>query len=69
VKIAKRAGIEGFHPHILRHSCTTHCLDHGMDIRHVQEVLGHKGLGATQQYLHVSMTKLKDIHDKFFPRG
>jgi integrase/recombinase XerC len=69
VTIAKRAGVEGMHPHILRHSCATHCLDHGMDIRHVQEVLGHKGLGATQQYLHVSMTKLKDVHDKFFPRG
>jgi site-specific recombinase XerD len=69
VEVAKRAGVQGMHPHILRHSCATHCLDHGMDIRHVQEVLGHSGLGATQRYLHVSMTRLKDVHDKFFPRG
>lgn len=37
------------HPHILRHSCATYCLHHGMDIRHVQELLGHTSLVATQR--------------------
>ncbi len=68
VAAAKRAGIAGVHPHVLRHSCATHCLDHGMDIRHVQEVLGHSSLLATQKYLHVSTVNLKQIHTKVFPR-
>ena len=68
VAAAKRAGISGVHPHILRHSCATHCLDHGMDIRHVQELLGHTSLVATQKYLHVSTVNLKKIHTKFFPK-
>jgi integrase/recombinase XerD len=69
VAAAKRAGIPGVHPHILRHSCATHCLNHGMDIRHVQEMLGHTSLVATQKYLHVSTVNLKRIHTKFFPKG
>ena len=68
VSAAKRAGIVGVHPHILRHSCATHCLDHGMDIRHVQELLGHTSLMATQKYLHVSTANLKQVHTKFFAR-
>lgn len=68
VAAAKRAGIKGVHPHILRHSMATHCLDHGMDIRHVQELLGHTSLVATQKYLHLSPVRLLDVHKKFFPR-
>ena len=49
VQAAKRAGIKGVHPHLLRHSMATHCLNHGMDIRHVQELLGHTSLVATQK--------------------
>jgi integrase/recombinase XerD len=69
VAAAKRAGIPGMHPHILRHSCATHCLNHGMDIRFVQEMLGHASLMATQKYLHVATANLQAIHAKFFPRG
>jgi site-specific recombinase XerD len=68
VAAAKRAGISGVHPHGLRHSFATHCLNRGMDIRHVQELLGHTSLMATQKYLHVSTANLKQIHTKFFPR-
>jgi site-specific recombinase XerD len=69
VKAAKRAGLTGVHPHILRHSCATHCLNHGMDIRHVQEMLGHTSLVATQKYLHLATANLQAVHAKFFPRG
>jgi len=69
VQTARRAGITGVHPHILRHSMATHCIDHGMDIRHVQELLGHTSLMATQKYLHLSTTNLKRVHTKFFPKG
>lgn len=69
VATAKRAGIAGVHPHVLRHSMASHCLNHGMDIRHVQELLGHASLMATQKYLHVSTVSLKNVHTKFFPKG
>jgi site-specific recombinase XerD len=69
VAAAKRAGLTDVSPHTLRHSCATHCLNHGMDIRFVQELLGHTGLGATQKYLHLATTNLQNAHNKFFPRG
>lgn len=69
VDAAKRAGLTGMHPHTLRHSCATHCLNRGMDIRHVQELLGHTSLVATQKYLHVATAQLQGIHTKFHPHG
>jgi site-specific recombinase XerD len=69
VATAKRAGIAGVHPHILRHSCATHCLNHGMDIRYVQELLGHTSLVATQKYLHVATASLQTTYAKFHPHG
>src|SRR5258708_5208345 len=69
VNAARRAGVAGVHPHTFRHSMATHCLDHGMDIRHVQELLGHTSLMATQKYLHVSVVNLQKAHAKFFPKG
>lgn len=68
-KAAKRAGIPGVHPHIFRHSCATHCLNHGMDIRFVQELLGHENLSTTAKYLHVALANLQATHEKFHPRG
>ena len=69
VAAAKRAGITGVHPHVLRHSMATHCLNHGMDIRHVQELLGHTSPVFTQEYLHLATANLKRTHTKFFPKG
>ncbi len=67
VETAMRAGLGHVTTHQLRHSFATHCIDHGMDIRYLQELLGHSSLVATQKYLHSSPAKLLEVHRKFFP--
>jgi len=56
-------------PHVLRHSCASHMLDHGADIRVVQEVLGHVSIATTQIYTKLSQEHLRNTYDLAHPRS